>query len=200
MRVRGRPPLYSHDAERPALMALRVPRALEARLRAEASACGRTMTEIVLEALALRWEDVSVTEVLTQVRQQLAQLQRDQVALEERYARLQANATRVSDENHDLRRRHGPLAAELKRVQAELARVQRELDVAHVMLAYKEELQRHLSPAKGAADPSMLRRDLLKLCHPDKWSQGQLATELAHEITVLLNAGRSSTSPRVPRA
>jgi hypothetical protein len=31
---------------------------------------------------------------------------------------------------------------------------------------------------------------LLTLAHPDKWSQGQPATELAHEITIALNALR----------
>ena len=31
-------------------------------------------------------------------------------------------------------------------------------------------------------------RDLLKIAHPDKWSQGQLATELAHELSVQLTA------------
>jgi len=31
------------------------------------------------------------------------------------------------------------------------------------------------------------KRTLLTLCHPDKWSQGQLATELAHELAVTLN-------------
>jgi predicted RNase H-like nuclease (RuvC/YqgF family) len=32
---------------------------------------------------------------------------------------------------------------------------------------------------------------LLVLCHPDKWSQGQPATALAHEITVRLNQLRA---------
>lgn len=31
---------------------------------------------------------------------------------------------------------------------------------------------------------------LLALCHPDKWSQGQAATALAHEISVALNGWR----------
>jgi hypothetical protein len=32
---------------------------------------------------------------------------------------------------------------------------------------------------------------LLTLAHPDKWSQGQPATELAHEVTILINALRA---------
>jgi hypothetical protein len=38
---------------------------------------------------------------------------------------------------------------------------------------------------------------LLVLCHPDKWSQGQPATELAHELTVQLNAWRERLEGRV---
>jgi hypothetical protein len=32
---------------------------------------------------------------------------------------------------------------------------------------------------------------LLTLAHPDKWSQGQPATELAHELTIAINAART---------
>jgi hypothetical protein len=32
---------------------------------------------------------------------------------------------------------------------------------------------------------------LLSLAHPDKWSQGQLATELAHELTLVLTEVRA---------
>ena len=192
MRARGRPPIYTSAAERPALMALRVSRALEARLRAEASAHARTLTEIVLEALALRWADERVVAARTQGRQPRAQLHQAQTALEERHRRLQAHAARMADENRDLRRRDTELTAKLEQVHAELERVRRELDVAHALLALKDELQRQLSPRRRAPGPDTLHRDLLKLCHPDKWSQGQPATELAHEITVLLNAGRPS--------
>jgi len=37
-----------------------------------------------------------------------------------------------------------------------------------------------------------LIRELIKLAHPDRWSQGQPATELAHEITVRLTAGKKA--------
>jgi hypothetical protein len=33
-------------------------------------------------------------------------------------------------------------------------------------------------------------KSLLAIAHPDKWSQGQPATELAHEIAVAINAAR----------
>jgi hypothetical protein len=38
----------------------------------------------------------------------------------------------------------------------------------------------------GAALPDDVRRQLLKICHPDKWSQGQPASELTYELTVRL--------------
>ena len=36
---------------------------------------------------------------------------------------------------------------------------------------------------------------LLALAHPDKWSQGQLASELAHEVSVHNNAIRQEVQP-----
>jgi TubC N-terminal docking domain len=41
-------------------------------------------------------------------------------------------------------------------------------------------------------------RQLLALCHPDKWSQGQPATELAHELTMHLNALRQPRGEASP--
>lgn len=35
---------------------------------------------------------------------------------------------------------------------------------------------------------SALLRELRKVAHPDKWSQGQLASDLAHELSVVLNS------------
>jgi hypothetical protein len=40
-----------------------------------------------------------------------------------------------------------------------------------------------------AAQPALLRRELKKaltLAHPDKWSAGQSAQELAHEVSIVL--------------
>jgi hypothetical protein len=72
-------------------------------------------------------------------------------------------------------------------------------------------LTRHLAYAEkvlgwGLAKDSLLDtesiavdvvlRQLLALAHPDKWAQGQDAKELAHEITVALNAKRATLSPQ----
>jgi hypothetical protein len=49
------------------------------------------------------------------------------------------------------------------------------------------------APSETGLQVSMVRR-LLGICHPDKWSQGQSATALAHELTVYLNAQREASS------
>src|SRR5438128_12186203 len=94
-RERGRPPVYADATQQPALMALRIPRALEARLRQEASEHDHTMTHILLQALVFRWEHANAPDELAQVREQLSQLQREHKALEGRHTRLRAAFTRA---------------------------------------------------------------------------------------------------------
>jgi hypothetical protein len=65
-RGRGRPPVYENATQQPALVALRIPKALEARLRQEASEHGRTMTDIVLQSLMFRWEHATAVECQAQ--------------------------------------------------------------------------------------------------------------------------------------
>jgi hypothetical protein len=55
------------------------------------------------------------------------------------------------------------------------------------------EAQASTPGSTGTADKALIR-ELLILAHPDKWSQGQPATELAHEITV-----RLTTTPKPRR-
>jgi hypothetical protein len=43
--------------------------------------------------------------------------------------------------------------------------------------------------ARGESLADVLR-DLLKLAHPDRWAQGQPATELAHELTITIQTLR----------
>jgi ssDNA-binding Zn-finger/Zn-ribbon topoisomerase 1 len=55
----------------------------------------------------------------------------------------------------------------------------------------RQELEQWQSTATTI--PSLAPHDLRKLlvvAHPDRWCQGQLATELAHELTVSINALR----------
>jgi len=48
-------------------------------------------------------------------------------------------------------------------------------------------------PATEALEPIM--KKLLTTCHPDKWSQGQDASALAHELTVVINRLRERGQP-----
>ncbi len=53
--------------------------------------------------------------------------------------------------------------------------------------------QTTLDPVSSLIDEILT--SLLAVAHPDKWSQGQLATELAHELAVRLNALRAHVTP-----
>lgn len=73
-----------------------------------------------------------------------------------------------------------------------------ERDTARQQLRLAEQtcafLHRLLKTETGPVPPLPSRdvlTQLLTVAHPDKWSQGQPATELAHEITVVLNALRT---------
>lgn len=174
-RKRGRPPVYTDPSKHPVQLAIRVPRVLEIRLRQEATTQQRTMTDIMLHALTFFWAHARDAEELTRTRKAVARLERRTTTLE-----MQLTALRASN-------------ATLKRA---LRRVTRERDTAQqayeklknpfgfeFSAAWSRRLFRELSTPK--ADQA-LKRELLKLCHLDKWSQNQPATELAHELTVIL--------------
>jgi len=51
----------------------------------------------------------------------------------------------------------------------------------------------HDSPVVDGTTPDQrLLKKLSSLCHPDKWSAGQSATELAHEMMVEINRLRTA--------
>jgi hypothetical protein len=56
---------------------------------------------------------------------------------------------------------------------------------------YGQQLAASLTGPRATPTPDALLKKLLTLAHPDKWSAGQLATALAHEITVVLNDVRT---------
>jgi hypothetical protein len=91
------------------------------------------------------------------------------------------------------------IRAELKAVQRERDSAQRELDACQRDVRFwkgQYELERMIRtmvparPTPQAALEPMVKK-LLTLCHPDKWSAGQPATALAHELTVVLNDVRT---------
>jgi hypothetical protein len=52
-------------------------------------------------------------------------------------------------------------------------------------------------PTRPTATPSLepTLKKLLTLAHPDKWSQGQDASQLAHELSVVINSLRAEVQP-----
>jgi hypothetical protein len=150
---RGRPRRYNQESDRPVFIGVRLPSELAHTLRAETAdpALGRTITDIVIEALEHRSERAEVTRLQKELRQLKAQ-----------HTRLQKDFRRVQEERDSARH------------------WEETLDVLDHALD-------GLSAGLDASDWSRTRKRLLALCHPDKWSQGQPASLLAHEMAVLLN-------------
>jgi hypothetical protein len=67
---------------------------------------------------------------------------------------------------------------------------------AHEVGYWRDVYSRLLASRHGATTQASLSKAdltrLLALAHPDRWSQGQLASELAHELSVALNAARAA--------
>jgi hypothetical protein len=84
--------------------------------------------------------------------------------------------------------------ADARAHQAERKMSTLQLQIAELTLRCTQLVLQSSSANETGLDASTLRR-LLALCHPDKWSQGQPATTLAHELTVHLNALRKQREP-----
>jgi hypothetical protein len=118
----------------------------------------------------------SLADTHTKLQAQVDRLKKDNRSWERSYKRLkeerdQLYQTRLSDDNH-------PLYEECKRLR---------LEVNALRDSLRDQVWRELGmSSRGSVSREALTR-LLRLCHPDRWSQGQPATELAHEITVQLN-------------
>jgi gamma-glutamylcysteine synthetase len=139
------------------------------------------MTDILLQALAFRWEHASAVEDLALAGQQLSQLQREHKALQGRHKRLRVDFERIQGQHKALKRAHTRLTADFEHVQQEL---EEERSGEWIKKILRRRISSLLSPEDTVSEE--FRRRLIKLCHPDKWSQGQPATELAHEIMVIL--------------
>ena len=115
-------------------------------------------------------------------------------------ARLHEDITRLWATVATLSEDCDRIQTDLAQAQAEITRLTSALVQAHAALEaarWREAallLQRHVpSPGEMVARDTLdseLRR-LVTMAHPDKWSQGQLAQALAHDITVALNALRA---------
>jgi hypothetical protein len=95
----------------------------------------------------------------------------------------------------DLAAEHAALRAALQAAQAQALDLERQLIYAQTLVRTRE-LQLALLTRLDVSPPqSGLARDhltaLLALAHPDKWAQGQPATELAHELSVVITKLRA---------
>jgi septal ring factor EnvC (AmiA/AmiB activator) len=209
-RGRGRPPIYTDTTQQPALVALRIPRSLETRLRHAAAEQGRTMTDILLQALVAQWEHPHAAADLAETQAQLATLKRQYAALERKSDRLaQRRRTQAAADKRERAR----LEKERDQADAHVRMMHERLTVftaANSELAeeiarryakvqdeawrrraaeIREEHARARAEINGRAGATSVPvKELIKLCHPDKWSQGQPATELAHEVMVRLTS------------
>ena len=116
-----------------------------------------------------------------------------------------AEATRRLHESYDLLLAdYEALSARLERAkvafrtlreerdQLRQERDQARLDARHWKAMYDIALMlRPEARAPAAQTLEATLKTLLRMAHPDKWSAGQLATALAHEITVVLNDVRA---------
>jgi hypothetical protein len=82
---------------------------------------------------------------------------------------------------------------ETRALQDALAAAQRDIRLWR-SLADLADLVSGSTPATPATDRVL--KQLIRMAHPDKWSAGQPASALAHEITVALNAAREQVEGR----
>jgi hypothetical protein len=102
-----------------------------------------------------------------------------------RVAYLQGAYEDAEAEQTRLRADNARLRGEVAQLRAELTQTQQALRTAELRT-----LILHAQEALPRAQPAAVYRQLVALCHGDKWGQGQPAEALAHELMVLLNAMR----------
>jgi FtsZ-binding cell division protein ZapB len=141
----------------------RVQRDQIAALEAEIDALKATMTRMQAEIETLKTAN--------------AQLQRD---LEHGHDLRSA----AYAESHTFRQERNALRETVEALRLENLRLVFE---ANLHSLNSMDTKRTPAPGDGGQAPETLFLKLLALCHPDKWDQGQLATTLAHELTVELN-------------
>jgi hypothetical protein len=86
--------------------------------------------------------------------------------------------TRLEDTDH-------PLHTECERLTREVDDLRRTL---------RQWVEQTLAGRTGAGVGKEALTQLLVLAHPDRWAQGQAATELAHELSVVINKMREEAT------
>lgn len=102
----------------------------------------------------------------------------------------------------DLRQRLATLTLHYQDADRRLQWVQQDLAACHQALGWAPTAEGQQSLAILERQLDTLLRDLVTLAHPDKWSQGQPATALAHALTTTINAMRARlhAGPSAPGA
>ena len=121
----------------------------------------------------------------------------DACALRQRLERAKAAYRTLREERDQCRQERDQCRQERdqcrqERDQARRERARAQLEARHWQSLYEIALllrPQATQPAAQSLDETL--KKLLRMAHPDKWSQGQLATALAHEITVVLNDVRA---------
>ena len=87
-----------------------------------------------------------------------------------------------------LRQRLGTLTLHYEQAQQDIAHLTWSMGFAYKALGWEPDRLTLLK--EDSAVVEQVFKILLTLAHPDRWSQGQPATELAHELAVAINAQR----------
>ena len=131
-------------------------------------------------------------------RQELEQLRVENAALRARLGVAKHAFRTLRTERDTWKNGHDTAAAILARRTEECAELQRQVGRLQIAIRCLEStvslLQSLSSSSQQGPVPALRREDLtqlLVLAHPDKWSQGQPATELAHELAVVVNSLRA---------
>jgi chromosome segregation ATPase len=197
--------VYRTPEHRPLHVGLRLPPAVIARLREEALQHECSLTLAILTAIETSWTQADTSTQLAQLRQQLAHVERQYATLQRRSARLtKERRTQAAQEKRERAR----LVAELAQAEAQVRGMHERLAIFtadHPDLAEEnarryakvhreerhrrlnEQAQRFAARAGQGETPHVSKRDIIRIAHPDRWSQGQPADQLAHEIMVMLN-------------
>jgi hypothetical protein len=123
---------------------------------------------------------------------QQRRLQAENAWLRERLAHAKEAYRALRDERDALTQAGAALDERYTDLLRDHARLTRDLESSQWWetfwrdFAQTVKLAQRLTPAPATAPAPTLKK-LLALCHPDKWSRGQPATELAHELSVAIN-------------
>jgi hypothetical protein len=99
-------------------------------------------------------------------------------------------------ENEDLRQRYATLKHHYEDLQQRyecLLYTEREREKHYEEMwgeFFSRNFQTHKQRTFAPIDLAQILKQLLSIAHPDKWSQGQLAIDLAHELLVVINDAR----------